>query len=47
MNKPFLTIPLISAKNNHQFENANFYQNLGCCWILSQKDFNEGNLKNF
>ena len=47
MNKPFLTIPLISAKDNHQLENANFYQNLGCCWIMSQKDFNEVNLEKF
>ena len=47
MNKPFLTIPLVSAKDNHQFENANFYQNLGCCWIMSQKDFNDVNLEKF
>ena len=47
MNKPFLTIPLVSAKDNHQFENANFYQNLGCCWIMSQKDFNDANLEKF
>merc|ERR1711991_731082 len=47
MNKPFLTIPLVSAKDNHQFENANFYQNLGCCWIMNQKDFNDVNLEKF
>ncbi len=47
MNKPFLTIPLISAKDNHQFENANFYENLDCCWVMSQKDFNAVNLKKF
>ncbi len=47
MNKPFLTIPLVSAKDNHQFENANFYQNLNCCWIMSQKDFNEAHLEKF
>ena len=47
MNKPFLTVPLISAKDNHQFENANFYQNLDCCWVMSQKDFNVVNLGNF
>ena len=47
MNKPFLTIPLDSAKDNHQFENANFYQNLGCCWIMKQKDFNDVNLEKF
>ena len=47
MNKPFLTIPLVSAKDNHQFENANFYQNLGCCWIMNQKNFNVINLEKF
>tara|TARA_A100000164_G_scaffold267237_1_gene239075 strand:- start:487 stop:1551 length:1065 start_codon:yes stop_codon:yes gene_type:complete len=47
MNKPFLTVPLVSAKDNHQFENANFYKNLGCCWIMNQKDFNVVNLEKF
>ncbi|MDC3068879.1 UDP-N-acetylglucosamine--N-acetylmuramyl-(pentapeptide) pyrophosphoryl-undecaprenol N-acetylglucosamine transferase [Candidatus Pelagibacter sp.] len=47
MNKPFLAIPLISSKDNHQFENANFYKNIGCCWIMSQKDFNDVNLEKF
>tara|TARA_B100000989_G_scaffold128738_1_gene95607 strand:+ start:747 stop:1811 length:1065 start_codon:yes stop_codon:yes gene_type:complete len=47
MNKPFLTVPLISAKDNHQFENANFYKNLDCCWVMSQKDFNVVNLGMF
>ncbi len=47
MNKPFLTVPLVSAKDNHQLENANFYKNLGCCWIMSQKDFNVVNLEKF
>ena len=47
MNKPFLTVPLISAKDNHQFENANFYENLGCCWVMSQKDINVVNLRKF
>ena len=47
MNKPFLAIPLISSKDNHQFENANFYKNIGCCWIMSQKDFSDVNLEKF
>ena len=47
MNKPFLAVPLVSSKDNHQFENANFYKNLGCCWIMSQKDFNIINLEKF
>tara|TARA_B100001057_G_scaffold390041_1_gene397922 strand:- start:982 stop:2046 length:1065 start_codon:yes stop_codon:yes gene_type:complete len=47
MNKPFLAIPLVSSKDNHQFENANFYKNLGSCWIMNQKDFNIINLEKF
>ncbi len=47
MNKPFLAVPLVSSKDNHQFENANFYKNLGCCWIMTQKDFNIINLEKF
>ena len=37
MNKPFIAIPLPTAKDNHQFENANFYQKLDCCWVIDQK----------
>ena len=44
MNKPFITIPLPSAKDNHQMHNAEFYEKAGCCWILDQKD---SNYKNF
>lgn len=36
-NIPFLAIPLPSAKDNHQFENAIYYEKRGCCWVLSQK----------
>ena len=41
LNIPFLAVPLPSSKDNHQFENANYYKNNGCCWILEQKFFNE------
>ena len=41
MNKPFIAVPLPSAKDNHQFENAKFYQQLDCCWILNQISFNK------
>ena len=37
MNKPFIAIPLPTAKDNHQMENAKFYEEMGCCWILDQK----------
>tara|TARA_B100000900_G_scaffold407579_1_gene420493 strand:- start:382 stop:1449 length:1068 start_codon:yes stop_codon:yes gene_type:complete len=45
MNKPFLVVPLESSKDNHQFENANFYKELNCCWLMSQKDFNSENVE--
>ena len=47
MNKPFLAIPLLDSKDNHQFENANFYKNLNCCWIMNQNDFDVDKLKHF
>jgi len=37
LNKPFIAIPLPSAKDNHQMKNAQFYEEMGCCWILDQK----------
>ena len=37
-------IPLPTAKDNHQFENALFYNQLGCNWILDQSKINEINL---
>ena len=44
MNKPFIAIPLPTAKDNHQMENAKFYEKLGCCWVLEQKDLNKSKL---
>ncbi len=44
MNKPFIAIPLPIAKDNHQMENAKFYEKLGCCWVLEQKDLNKSKL---
>ena len=34
-------MPLPIAKDNHQLENANFYKNKECCWIINQKVFEE------
>ncbi len=47
MNKPFLAIPLQSSKDNHQLQNASFYKNLDCCWIMNQKDLSINSLENF
>ena len=41
MNIPFIAVPLPTSKDNHQFENANFYKNRDCCWIIDQNDFEE------
>ena len=39
LNIPFLAIPLPSSKDNHQLENAKFYKDINCCWVLDQKFF--------
>ena len=41
MNIPFIAVPLPTSKDNHQFENANYYKNNGCCWIIKQASFEE------
>ena len=39
--KPFIAIPLPSSKDNHQLENANYYKNKGCCWVVDQTNFDK------
>ncbi len=46
LNIPFLAIPYPFAKDNHQFQNALFYKNKNCCWILKQDELNEDVLEN-
>ena len=46
LNLPHIVIPLPSAKDNHQFENALFYKELGCNWVLNQNEINVLNLTN-
>ena len=41
LNIPFIVVPLPSSKDNHQFENANFYKRNDCCWIIEQNYFEE------
>ena len=36
-----MAIPLPTSKDNHQFENANYYKNKDCCWLIDQSNFNE------
>ncbi len=41
MNIPFIAVPLPTSKDNHQLENAKFYQDNECCWIIEQNNFDE------
>ena len=46
LNLPFMAIPLPTSKDNHQFENALFYENIGCNWILNQNEINDETVAN-
>jgi len=41
LNLPFVAIPLPTSKDNHQFENAFFYNKIGCNWILNENEIND------
>ncbi len=41
LNKPFIAIPLPTAKDNHQMENAQYYEKKGCCWVLDQSNLSK------
>jgi len=43
---PFIAIPLPDSVDNHQYLNAKYYENKGCCWVLEQNNFNTENLFN-
>ncbi len=36
LNIPFIAVPLPTSKDNHQLENANFYRENNCCWVIEQ-----------
>ena len=42
---PFIAVPIPTSVDNHQFLNAKYYENEGCCWVLEQKYFNKENLR--
>ena len=46
LNIPFFVVPLPTAKDNHQYENALYYKKNNSCWIIDQKNFNKIELKN-
>jgi len=38
---PFIAIPLPTSKDNHQYENAKYYKDKDCCWIIDQNSFDK------
>tara|TARA_Y100000591_G_scaffold326016_1_gene347943 strand:- start:2826 stop:3890 length:1065 start_codon:yes stop_codon:yes gene_type:complete len=44
LRKPFIAVPLPTAKDDHQMKNAIHYEDMGCCWVLNQKDLNKEKL---
>jgi len=46
LNLPSVAIPLPTSKDNHQFENAFFYNKIGCNWILNQNEINDEAITN-
>jgi len=46
LNLPCVTIPLPTSKDNHQFENAFYYNEIGCNWILNQNEINDDTITN-
>ena len=47
LNIPFVAIPLPSSKDNHQYENAKYYKEKECCWIIDQKSFDDQKFEKF
>ena len=43
---PFIAVPLPNSIDNHQYLNAKYYENKGCCWLLEQENFSTENLFN-
>ena len=39
INIPFIAVPLPTSKDDHQLENANFYKENDCCWVIEQTNF--------
>ena len=41
LNIPFIAVPLPTSRDNHQFENASFYNYNNCCWLIEQHQFED------
>jgi UDP-N-acetylglucosamine--N-acetylmuramyl-(pentapeptide) pyrophosphoryl-undecaprenol N-acetylglucosamine transferase len=45
LNIPFITIPLKNSADDHQKENAKYYEKLNCCWIINQEELNHNKIE--
>ena len=43
---PFIAVPYPHSMDNHQYLNAKYYEDRGCCWIIEQDKFSSINLFN-
>tara|TARA_B110000438_G_scaffold299151_1_gene348771 strand:- start:68 stop:1147 length:1080 start_codon:yes stop_codon:yes gene_type:complete len=41
---PFISIPLPNSIDNHQYLNAKYYEDKGCCWMLEENNLNNETL---
>ena len=46
LNIPYLAIPYPLAKDDHQFQNALFYKDKNCCWLLKHENLKDDVLFN-
>ena len=47
LNIPYVAIPYALAKDDHQFQNALFYKNNNCCWMLDEKKLKNNELSKY
>ena len=47
LNIPYIAIPFALAKDDHQSQNALFYKNKNCCWILDEKELKDNSLTKY
>ncbi len=47
LNIPYIAIPYALAKDDHQSQNALFYKNKNCCWMLDEKELKNNSLSKY
>ena len=47
LNIPYIAIPYALAKDDHQSQNALFYKNKNCCWMLGEKELKGNSLSKY